>query len=164
MVHSLTHMKKYLLGTALAVTLVIGGLFSKQALASAWEWIQIFDTIGDCYDVCPNNTVLTLKRNVQTSGNYYEYRGVWAAVVPGIATTTEPLANYQRLDQCNADGYVNTSEWDVCDYTTATTSTNATSTLWLRATTNFSGCSPYQDYNPSSTCGDIITRTIIITP
>ncbi len=162
-------MKKYLLAGILSAALV-GGLVEKQALASAWEWIQTFDVIG-CNTSCQAGTEIKFKRNVQTSANFYEYRGVWAAVVPGISSTEPNIGQYRELPQCMTDGYVNTSEWDTCEYTTTATSTyfggpHVTSTLWVRATTNYANCGGFQ-YTPNPdtiNCGDISIQSRIINP
>lgn len=161
--------KKYLLVGILSVALT-AGFFGKQVLASAWEWIQVFDVIG-CDTSCQSATVIALKRNVQTSNNFYEYRGVWAAVVAGASSTEPSIWEYRPLYQCFNEGYVNTSEWDVCDYTAVATSTypggpNVTSTVWFRATTNYANCGGYQyTSTPDTTnCGDVYIRSRVITP
>ncbi len=163
-------MKKILAASAAALVLGVG-IFGQTAFASIWEWIQVFDVVG-CDAECQAGTVVTLKRNVQTNASYEETRAVWVAVVAGV-TTTEPSVSYPSLYQiywpCYATGTVNTSVWDVCDYTAVATSSyvggpHVTSTVFFRATTKWDGCTSGSTLNPDPSCGDVYVRSRTIAP
>lgn len=130
------------------MAIAISGAFLIKSVptvqASAYEWIQNFMTPGVVYSNTTSSAVLWV---VNTTDNFYEYRSLYHS------TSTD--GPWTEWTDCRHEGYVNTSSTDVCYPFIPATS--VTTTMYMRATVNFSGCGTYTP-TPSDGCGSLKTQ------
>jgi len=135
---------------------MVVALLAAPVYASAWEWLtnhQITSFSGQ------SGTTINFKWKVNTSGSYHEYRSAyWATSTSAV----EEPASWNEWANCRAHGVVTSNITDFCTATAPETDT--TTTLWVRATTNYSGCGTYTAFPNVSSCGDVSNVTTTLTP
>ena len=133
---------------------------AKPVFASIWEWIYSYYPPPNC---CHANATSTVRWQVATSGgNWYEYRTYYYGTST-LASQTPTIWNEFRQDDgtynCRKEGYIDgIGPEDACEIKIPTFSPSSVSYLWLRVTTNYSGCGTWTP-TPSNDCGDSITDT-----
>ncbi|MCB9798199.1 hypothetical protein H6758_00555 [Candidatus Nomurabacteria bacterium] len=138
----------FLLVFGFAVT--IGPVF-----ASVYEWINPFWVSKTM--VFPTETFKVLW-TVNTSDAYGEYTALYYKLTED---PNNPPANWNRNFGCSHFDVVDSSESYIC-YMDAPTSTMYTpsTTLWIRVTTNYSGCGQWTPNPDVANCGDVQTTAI----
>lgn len=127
--------------------LCLGIFLGQRALASSFEWISLF-YINDPWVSLSNSTTTW---TVTTSDNFYEYRSVYYVTTTDMGWGPTATTTWQEFTECRHEGYVNTETNDSCEPTAPYTDSSVY--LWIRITTNFSGCGTWTP-NPSASCGD----------
>ncbi len=150
---------KKLLFVFVALLALVGAWAGRSALASSYEWI----TYALLYpsDVIHGGQELKISRDVNTSGSYLEYRSAYFQ----FSTTTFSEGSWNEWTDCRVSSTVSGTEHDVC-YPIVSTSTApmATSTLWVRVSTNFAGCGTYTPTPDIANCGYSTTTSVLYTP
>lgn len=130
-----------------ALSLVTVGV----ALASSYEFIKSVQFPSTTY----SGNYATTTWDVRTTGTFYEYRSLY------YSTTNSPY-NWIEWTTCRREGNVDTEIQDTCIPTLPTVGTPTT--LYVRASTNYSGCGTWTPTPDESSCGGTFTTTTIVTP
>lgn len=143
---------------------VFGGLVALLLLTSAgvtyastYEWITNFFTSPSTGSVVRSGDIIKVYRDINTSGSYQERRTAYYQ-----ATTTPSDFNWTEWTGCRVDSTITGSQTDHC-YPLAP-SVSATTTLWVRVTTNYAGCGTYTPTPNTMTCGDATTTYMTLIP
>ncbi len=152
-------MKKPLIILAFIV-FAMSAWVGNSALASSYEWLSNLQ-------ISPSNVVrpgyqLKIYRDITTSGSYQEYRSVYYQYT---TSTSAPLNDFwNEWTECRVSGAVNVTLNDRCFPTVVAWAGNTTSTLWIRATTNYQNCGEYTSNPDRQNCGDTITTSVPYLP
>ncbi len=143
------------------VSVLVGSVFIfKTVSSSSYEWISTFITPGNC---CTATATGTVSWQVTTNGNWYEYRTLYYATSNGPTSTWMEFTEDEGY-QCRAEGYINgLGPNDSCSITIPDLPEPAPAYLWIRATTNYSGCGTWTA-TPGDNCGDSISAGLPYTP
>lgn len=137
----------------LLATLIVAGLsLTSSALASAYEWIDNLSWSTTDATCCSSNENVTFRWRTNTSGAYDEYRSVYYYVTTTSAYTPDNNTAWTEWAGCRLSGTINGSLDEKCAVTVPTVSVS--STLWVRRTTNFSGCGTWTPTPDTTNCGD----------
>lgn len=153
------NLRYLIIGLSVTLSLAIGAF----ALASSYEWLTNFQ-VSPSTSPIHNGTFLKVYRNINTSGAFEEYRSVYYQFTAPEMGPSDSA--WQEWTDCRVSGVVSGTLQDGCYPVIATsTAPTATSTLWIRATTNYGGCGTYTPTPNIGTCGDIATSTgLLYTP
>lgn len=145
-------MKKHVIGTMVGIVALACIGMVGIAHASSYEWIK-----GMSYTL--NNPFssrnATTTWDVRTSGAYYEYRSLY------YATSSTPSV-WTEWTHCRREGVVDTESMDSCGIENPAVA--ATTTLYIRSSTQYSGCGTWSPTPNEATCGGTFTVTTTLWP
>lgn len=130
--------------------------FATKALTSAYEWINPFSIPGTW---TVSGATSTVSWTTNTSASYDEYRTAYYYTTTTLQGPSD--GDWTEWTDCRHQGSVYPSSNDQCSPPTPWVTTS--SYLWVRITTNFSGCGTWTP-TPDPNCGHYQQKRVDINP
>lgn len=143
-------------GLAVAVFAVTAFVVLRPVSASVYEYIKnLYTTTSEPDPSYLRSWTYTSTTYVTVAGGYNEYRTVYWTT----STSENPWTEWTN---CRREGYLSGEETATC--TNLLPDVRTTSTFYLRASTNYSGCGTWTPTPDEVNCGGTMTNTYTLIP